>query len=243
MLQSQFRTKTFQLSDWKFVCNRASAFFVSHSVPALASWLAEAANNPALKKPDQDRLCLIVALWFHHGRECLMAGNTASGYIVVPHEPSVLSEMASRCIKTGRSPEEWIRVFRTPGPRAEAMTAAATSAAPTPEIRPPAPSPPKPAAVDRTAWTLPKIAALLNQHHQRATYGAVAGVLGVLPRGAMQGRSKSPEYSWIVAAGNGIPTGYENGQIHPECLRQIREYRGRVNTSAEKLLAWLQRAG
>jgi hypothetical protein len=95
------------------------------------------------------------------------------------------------------------------------------------------------------AWTLPKIAAMLDRHRQRATYGAVAGILGVLPRGLMNGRSKSPEYSWIVAASGadrGRPTGYNDHEVHPECLRQIRESRRGVITRSEELLNWLYRS-
>ena len=106
------------------------------------------------------------------------------------------------------------------------------------------PTPPKPMNSTRTNWTLPKIASLLNQHHQRATYGAVAGILNVLPRGVMNGRGKSPEYSWIVAASGsdkGRPTGYETHQIHPECLRQIRESHGRVITASDELRQCLHR--
>jgi hypothetical protein len=110
------RTKTFSLNDWRFVCESASHFFASHSAPGLAAWLTEVANNPAPRKSDQDRLdaclCLMVAIWLYQGRECLMTGNTASGYIVVPHEPSVLSDMAARCQKTGLSPGDWTKVFR-----------------------------------------------------------------------------------------------------------------------------------
>jgi predicted RNase H-like nuclease len=232
------RTKTFLLDDWKFVCESASRFFASHSAPELAAWLTEAANKPEPRKSDQDRLdaclCLIVAMWLHQGRECLMTGNTASGYIVVPHEASVLSEMAVRCQKTGLSPGEWTKVFRMGDLRA---------VEPKNPLAPPvAPVPPRPSTSAPAVWTLPKIATLLNQHHQRATYGAVAGLLGVLPRGVMNGRSKSPEYSWIVAASGpekGRPTGYETGQIHPECLRQIRENRGRVITTPDELRQWL----
>src|SRR5205823_13594430 len=96
------------------------------------------------------------------------------------------------------------------------------------------------------AWTLQKIGARLDGHCQRATYGAVAGILGVVPRGVMNGRPKSSEYSWIVAAtgpGQGMPTGYSEHQIHPECLRQVRERRGGVIDRAEELREWLRRLG
>jgi hypothetical protein len=59
----------------------------------------------------------------------------------------------------------------------------------------------------------------------------------------MNGRSKCLKYSWIVAASEpetGRPTGYEVHQIHPECLRQVRENRGRVLTAPDQLRQWLQ---
>jgi predicted RNase H-like nuclease len=240
------RTKTFLLGDWKFVCERASAFFSSHASPGIAAWLEKAGKKPDPKKSDQDRLdaclCLIVALWLHHGRECLMTGNLASGYIIVPHESSVLTELANRCMKTGLSPAEWTKVFRIIGSGAEPKIDV-PSPAPTVPVAT-APQPVRPATPNRLDWTLPKIARLLDQHHQRATYGAVAGILGVLPRGVMNGRSKSPECSWIVAASGpekGKPTGYDIDQIHFECLRQIRENRAGVIVDSYHLLQWLIR--
>ena len=46
-----------------------------------------------------------------------------------------------------------------------------------------------------------EILEFLNRHRVRATYGAVADLLGVLPRGvgAMLGE-KRPEASWVVNA-------------------------------------------
>ena len=49
-------------------------------------------------------------------------------------------------------------------------------------------------------WTLDDIVALLNEHHQRATYGAVARILGVTANSLMNGRPNSREDSWAVAA-------------------------------------------
>jgi hypothetical protein len=43
-----------------------------------------------------------------------------------------------------------------------------------------------------------EIISRLNQHKQRASYGAVAGMLGVLPRGLMAGRQRSAKDSWVV---------------------------------------------
>ena len=62
-----------------------------------------------------------------------------------------------------------------------------------------------------------EILEFLNRHRVRATYGAVADLLGVLPRGvgAMLGE-KRPEASWVVNAQTGEPTGYTTSQCHPE---------------------------
>jgi hypothetical protein len=97
---------------------------------------------------------------------------------------------------------------------------------------------------------LDKIVALLNEHQQRATYGAVAEVVGAgAARGLMQGRTMSREDSWVVAkksdrksgARRGWPTGYPDDQIHPECLRQIRADPGGFIGDADELRRWVER--
>jgi len=58
---------------------------------------------------------------------------------------------------------------------------------------------------------LDAIVARLNARKQRASYGAVAAIIGVLPRGLMSGRQKCHKYSWVVAASGptrGWPTDY-----------------------------------
>ncbi len=64
---------------------------------------------------------------------------------------------------------------------------------------------------------LADIVAFLNKNHVRATYGAVAQILGVAPRsmGARLG-PRHIEASWIVSAGTGLPTGYSPSEIHPD---------------------------
>jgi hypothetical protein len=84
-----------------------------------------------------------------------------------------------------------------------------------------------------------EIVTKLNDRKQRATYGAVAGILNVPPRSLMDGRPRNPVYSWVVAAENGRPTGYEENQIHPDCLRQIREGHKDVIKQPEALREWL----
>lgn len=79
---------------------------------------------------------------------------------------------------------------------------------------------------------------LLNEHHQRASYGAVAGVLGVIPKRLMVGRPRSHEDSWVVSR-YGRPTGYADDQIHSECLRQIRECLNDFIENEDDLRQWL----
>lgn len=87
----------------------------------------------------------------------------------------------------------------------------------------------------------------LHTHKQRATYKAVAELVGVLPRGLMSGRPRTPKYSWVVAASSGadsrrgFPTGYSVNQIHPDCYRQICERDDSIIDSADVLREWLRR--
>jgi hypothetical protein len=64
--------------------------------------------------------------------------------------------------------------------------------------------------------TLDEILRFLNDEQVRATYGAVAEVLGVAPisMGTRLGE-RSPEASWIVNAADGLPTGYAQHDMHP----------------------------
>lgn len=85
----------------------------------------------------------------------------------------------------------------------------------------------------------------LSAAKQRATYGAVAELVGVLPRGLMTGRTKNARYSWVVAGTNeagardGWPTGYTLNQMDPECVAQIRAGSGNVIRSGQELRKWL----
>jgi hypothetical protein len=80
--------------------------------------------------------------------------------------------------------------------------------------------------------SLADILRFLNDAQIRATYGAVAEVLGVVPRslGALLG-DRRPEASWIVAGANGLPTGYSQDEWHPALLN-----RGEIIGSGRELL-------
>jgi hypothetical protein len=75
----------------------------------------------------------------------------------------------------------------------------------------------------------------LDRFRQRATYGAVAGVLKLSPRNLMSGRSRNQRDSWIVSRNDGMPTGYEPEQVHPEI-----KSREQILMSAEDLGSWLE---
>ena len=83
--------------------------------------------------------------------------------------------------------------------------------------------------------TLDNIVDLLNTHHQRASYGAVAGVLGRVPRSLLQGRKRDWRHSWIVNQETGMPTDYHALQTHPA----LKE-RSSIISSEPELLEWLK---
>jgi hypothetical protein len=85
------------------------------------------------------------------------------------------------------------------------------------------------------AHTLDSIVEQLDKFQQRATYGAVARLLGRPPRGLMQGRSRSQRDSWIVSGSDGMPTGYSPEQVAPGL-----KSRETILRSPENLLAWLE---
>ncbi len=78
---------------------------------------------------------------------------------------------------------------------------------------------------------------LLQREKIRATYGAVAGVLGGIALGMMAGRENSHRNSWIVSEATGHPTGYRPDQMHPD-LMQLPMI---VLDSPEKLQRFLDR--
>jgi alkylated DNA nucleotide flippase Atl1 len=66
---------------------------------------------------------------------------------------------------------------------------------------------------------LADVLAFLNRAKVRATYGAVAEVVGVPARslGGLLGERRT-EASWIVSAATGLPTDYSAGDVHPDLL-------------------------
>lgn len=74
----------------------------------------------------------------------------------------------------------------------------------------------------------------LDGARQRATYGAVAAVVGRAPRTLMSGRERDQRHSWVVSSKNGQPSGYEADQMHPELMQSER-----VLETREELEQWL----
>lgn len=74
----------------------------------------------------------------------------------------------------------------------------------------------------------------LDRHHQRATYAAVGGLIGLPAQSVMQGRAKSTLNSWVVSKDRSLPTGYLTGDCHPRLTASAHV----IQTAAE-LQAWL----
>jgi hypothetical protein len=83
--------------------------------------------------------------------------------------------------------------------------------------------------------SLDEIVEVLDQRGQRATYGAVAKLVGQSPRSLLKGRDRGRRYSWIVNRDTGLPTGYDEGQIDP----RLRDSGPVIGGEAE-LRAWLE---
>jgi hypothetical protein len=86
--------------------------------------------------------------------------------------------------------------------------------------------------------TLDQVLDLLNKHHQRATYGAVAELVGGHARSVLQGRKRNWRHSWVVNQDTGMPTEYPRGMIHPSIADHPE-----IIASSEELEAWLVQKG
>jgi hypothetical protein len=83
--------------------------------------------------------------------------------------------------------------------------------------------------------TLDEILDVLERHRQRATFGAVAGILGREPRSLFNGYVRTPRTAWVVSKTTGLPTGTKESD-YPAGLLQNKQV---INTSDE-LRAWLR---
>ena len=61
-----------------------------------------------------------------------------------------------------------------------------------------------------------RIIDLLDKNQQRASYGAIGGVVDLPAQSVMQGLEKNYRYSWIVNTTTYLPTGYTDEEMHPQ---------------------------
>jgi predicted RNase H-like nuclease len=112
------RRKTFTAADWQHLCELASATFNERGLTQTANWLAGVALSTSPRKSEQDCLdaclCLIVAIYFSERKDCLIVGDMQTGYMIVPCNNGLCTELNNRCLHTGRVPQEWVRVFQKP---------------------------------------------------------------------------------------------------------------------------------
>jgi hypothetical protein len=77
---------------------------------------------------------------------------------------------------------------------------------------------------------------LLARYHQRATYGAVGGVVDRPAAFVMTGLPRDHRHSWVVNADTLLPTGYAQKELHPALCE--REH---VFKSASEFEQWLRK--
>jgi hypothetical protein len=74
----------------------------------------------------------------------------------------------------------------------------------------------------------------LERHRQRATFGAVAGLLGRDPLTLFNDYPRSPRTSWVVGKSTGKPTGQSGTDLHPDLLKNPH-----VISGSAELKTWL----
>lgn len=104
-----------------------------------------------------------------------------------------------------------------------------------PEIRDGAPLPYHSPPVLSLAYSLEEILEQLNRWKQRATYGAVAGLIDRPPMYMMNGRPRDEYNSWIVSKETRKPSKYEDHQCHADL-----ESRDIVLQTPDELTHWLE---
>lgn len=89
-----------------------------------------------------------------------------------------------------------------------------------------------------SAATMDQILDELDAGRQRATYGAVAALVGASPRTLMSGRERNQRHSWIVNHRTGLPTEYAVELMHPELTSNSV-----IIKTREDLVVWLASRG
>ena len=109
------RRRTFSLEDGQFVCGKLAEELRRRGLTCLLAWVNQGASKTKPRQVDQDGLdaclCLLMALYISEGRECLMVGDTETGYILVPHGDGLRRELEDRCLAIGRDSRDVVHVF------------------------------------------------------------------------------------------------------------------------------------
>ncbi|MHB8809355.1 MAG: DUF429 domain-containing protein [Desulfobulbaceae bacterium] len=111
------RRRTFSIDDWQYVCGRLLAEITLRNLSQLGAWIiSKVKEKQPPRKEDQDCLdaciCLMVALHLVESKNCLMVGDTETGYIVVPHGDDLRRELERRCTRVNRDPSLQVRAFK-----------------------------------------------------------------------------------------------------------------------------------
>lgn len=85
------------------------------------------------------------------------------------------------------------------------------------------------------AYPLETIVDLLDLHHQRATYRAVAELLGITQHELVHKCPTDRRHSWMVNGRTERPSHYHAAEIHP-----AHESKARIIADRAELLEWLQ---
>ena len=80
------------------------------------------------------------------------------------------------------------------------------------------------------------IIALLDRYRVRATYGAVAAIVGEPAMFLMNNLPRTPLNSWVVNQDTHLPTGYTEAERHPDLLKNKL-----VLDTKQKLHDWIER--
>ncbi len=118
---------------------------------------------------------------------------------------------------------------------------------PAPTLEKPVPPAPAPSSPDggqpqrpvppkkREQVTLDQILDILQNHSQRATFGAVAAALGREPQSLFKGYRRTPRTTWVVNKDTGLPPGYKQSELPPDFFKNAH-----VITTKEELLRWIE---
>ena len=83
--------------------------------------------------------------------------------------------------------------------------------------------------------TLDEILEVLERHHQRATFGAVSGILDVETESLFNGYTRTQRTSWVVNKNTGLPTGTKPEDYPPGLLQNKH-----VIDTPDDLRVWLR---